>query len=325
MPSDASTSSSINRLPVQVFASRVRMMWAQSARYLRLARGFPVHARHQLERGGRDEGFRPQAVHGNAVFRELRRMADDAHRHAVFRHGVGGGVPEPFRVQVERRAERQNMRVGGLPEKGQRRLGRGKGAAGVDAHDQVVAPHRRRRRIGQAERAGVVDQDVDAAERLRRRFHGIAEAGVVAHVDRQGKRPAAGLFHILRRAVDRTRQFRMRLGRLGGDDDVGAVLRRPEADGVADAAGRAGDEQGLSLQSGHAALPGFGWAVGGAGIGPALQGIGPAAPRTQAEVETRADFSPTAYADGADARPSASPFQKGMRERPRGGRGSGMS
>ena len=139
------------------------------------------------------------------------------------------------------------MRVGRLPEKGQRRLGRGKGAAGIDAHDEIVAPHRRRRRIGQAERAGVVDQDVDAAEGLRRPGHGVAEAGVVAHVDRQGERPAAGLFHVLGRGIDRARQFRMRLGRLGGDHDVGAVLRRADADGMADPAGRAGDEQGLTL------------------------------------------------------------------------------
>ena len=43
----------------------------------------------------------------------------------------------------------------------------------------------------------------------------------------------------------------MRLRRLGGDDDVGAVAGRPQRYGLADATAGAGDEQGFAGQVGH--------------------------------------------------------------------------
>lgn len=43
----------------------------------------------------------------------------------------------------------------------------------------------------------------------------------------EGERLPAGLLHVLRGGVDGARQFRVRLSGLGGDYDVGAILRSP--------------------------------------------------------------------------------------------------
>ena len=48
--------------------------------------------------------------------------------------------------------------------------------------------------------------------------------------------------------MNRTRQFRVRLGGLGGHDDLGAVLRGLQRDRLADAAARPGDVKGLARQ-----------------------------------------------------------------------------
>jgi hypothetical protein len=66
------------------------------------------------------------------------------------------------------------------------------GAAHVDAEHQVEALHRRGRRGRQADRAGVVDQDVDAAEALHRRLHRGGHGALVADVGLHRQRLAAG-------------------------------------------------------------------------------------------------------------------------------------
>ena len=101
-------------------------------------------------------------------------------------------------------------------------------------------------RAGQRDRRGVVDQDVDAAERVDRLRHRGLDLRLVAHVHRDRQRLAARALDLLGRRVDRPRQLRMRLDGLGGDDDVGAVARGAQRDGLADAAAGAGDEEGLA-------------------------------------------------------------------------------
>ena len=64
-------------------------------------------------------------------------------------------------------------------------------------------------------------------------------------------RPPASL-DFLSCGVDGARQLRMRLGGLGGDDDVGPVARGAKRDGLADAAARAGDEQRFALKDSFA-------------------------------------------------------------------------
>ncbi len=105
--------------------------------------------------------------------------------------------------------------------------------------------------------AGVVDDNVDAAELPGCRREGLRHLRLVAHVDRQGQGLAAGLLDFARGGENRAWQPGMRLRRLGGDGDIGAVARGAQRDGEADAARGAGDEQGFSGKSGHGFLPLF--------------------------------------------------------------------
>ena len=99
--------------------------------------------------------------------------------------------------------------------------------------------------------AGVVDADVDAAERLHRLVDGRLHLLLEADVAHERQRLAAGRLDLLGRRVDGAFELGVRLGRLGGDGDVGAVARRPQRDGEADAAAGAGDEQRLALERCH--------------------------------------------------------------------------
>jgi hypothetical protein len=122
-------------------------------------------------------------------------------------------------------------------------------AARVDLVHQVVALHRRLERAGERDGAGVVHEDVDATEGLDGLGDGGVDRRVLADVHGDRERLAARLLHVLGCRVDRARQLRVRLGRLGDDHDVRAVLGGAEADGVSDAAARAGDEERLAFQA----------------------------------------------------------------------------
>ena len=76
----------------------------------------------------------------------------------------------------------------------------------------------------------------------------LGDLRLVADVAQHRQRLAAGRLDLLGRRVDRARQFRMRLGGLGRDRDIGAVARRAQRDGQADAARAARDEQRLALE-----------------------------------------------------------------------------
>ena len=68
---------------------------------------------------------------------------------------------------------------------------------------------------------------------------------LVADVDGERQRLAAGLLDRFGRGEDRAFELRMRLGRLRGDRDIGAVARGAKRDREPDAARRAGDEKRL--------------------------------------------------------------------------------
>ena len=72
---------------------------------------------------------------------ELRAHAQRAHRHAELRHRVGDVVLEPFGLHVERRRQIQDVRVGGLLQVRNARLGDQERAARVDLVHQVEALH----------------------------------------------------------------------------------------------------------------------------------------------------------------------------------------
>ena len=107
---------------------------------------------------------------------------------------------------------------------------------------EIEPLHLGRLAVGQRDRAGVIDDDVDAAEMLRRLIERAAHARLVAHIDDERQRSAARRLDLSGGGVDRAGQLGIGLRGLGGDGDIGAVARRAQADRQADAARRAGDE-----------------------------------------------------------------------------------
>src|SRR5712692_850114 len=164
---------------------------------LGLAAGLRLRARDDLQRRGGDGGARPQRVDGDAVLAEFLGHAEDAQAHAVFGDGVGDMRPEPPRVQVERRRQRQDMRVGRALQMRQAGARAEISAAQIDADHQVEALHRRLERAGEADGRGVVDEDVDAAEALDRRLDRAHHLVFLADVGLAGKRLAARLLYRL--------------------------------------------------------------------------------------------------------------------------------
>ena len=82
---------------------------------------------------------------------------------------------------------------------------------------------------GQADRAGVVDQRIDAAELLHRLLDRRFDRSLLANIHLQRQRFAAERFHFRGDAVDRAFQLRMRLRGLRRDHDVGAVRAQRNA------------------------------------------------------------------------------------------------
>jgi hypothetical protein len=128
------------------------------------------------------------------------------------------------------------------------------GSAGVDAHHQVEALHVGHRRVGQADGAGVVDADVDAAEfgngLIDRRHH----LGLLADIAQDRQRLAAGGADLVCGGVDGALEFWMRLGGFRGNGDIGAVARGAQRDRQPNAAAAAGDEQRLAFERHNASL-----------------------------------------------------------------------
>ncbi len=214
-----------------------------------------VDAGNHRQCGGGDHRARPQRVDADAGVTELLGHAQYAHAHAVLGDRIGDVRPEPARRHVERRRHRQHLRIaaarGARDDVRQARLRAGVGAAQVDGQHQVDALHRRRPRAGQADRAGVVDQDVDAAEARDALGDRGSNHCLVANVARHRQRVAAGGLDRSGRGMDRSGQARIRFSRLGGDDHVGAVARRAQRDRKADATRRAGDEQRPARKCAH--------------------------------------------------------------------------
>ena len=164
----------MKKLPVVVRASRVEDRVRGVGHDLGLAHPVDLLAApgNHRDRRRRDHRARPQRVDADAVAAELLGHAEHAHAHPVFRHRVGDVVAGTIRGS--RLSGGDSVRMCGLRpgrrgrlEVRQARLRAQERAAHVDAEHQVEALHRRRQRAGQADRARVVDEDVDAAERVR--------------------------------------------------------------------------------------------------------------------------------------------------------------
>src|SRR5262249_35223130 len=101
------------------------------------------------------------------------------------------------------------------------RLRTGERSARVDLVHEIEPLHRRRERTGQADRARIVDQDIDAAERLDRTGDRAGDLILEANIAGQGQRLSPGRLDLLRSRKDGARKLRMRLRRLGRDRDIG--------------------------------------------------------------------------------------------------------
>ena len=110
-------------------------------------------------------------------------------------------------------------------------------------------------RARQHDGRGIVDADVDATEAL----DGCRDSGLngrlVANVADERQGLAARSLDLLGGRVNRARQLRMRLSRLGRDGDIGAIACRPQRNGQPDTAACARDKERLARQSACHTIP----------------------------------------------------------------------
>ena len=206
-----------------------------------------VAAEQVLDRGGGDGGARPQRVDRDLAL-QFAGEAEHDQAHAELGHGIGGVRREPFHVHVERRRQHQNVRARRFQQMRDGVFRHHEGAARVDLMHEIEALHVGLRDRRERDGAGIVDHDVEAAEMRGGLIERGLDGGLVAHVDHEGERLAAGFFDFAGRGVDGAFQLGVRLDRLGGDGDIGAVARSLERDGEPDAARGAGDEKRFSLE-----------------------------------------------------------------------------
>ncbi len=136
----------------------------------------------------------------------------------------------------------------GLQQMRDARLRTGEGAAHIDLMHQIKPFQRSSQGAGEANRTGIIDQDVNAAKGLHRLRHGGLDLILEPDVHRARQRFPTRRFHLRRGRMDGAGQLRMRLSRLGRNDNIGAVPRRAEPDRFANPPAGTGDEYGLSFQ-----------------------------------------------------------------------------
>ena len=105
-----------------------------------------------------------------------------------------------------------------------------KSTSGIDLMHKVIAPHRRARCVGHADRAGIVYTDIDPPEGLDSLRNRGLNLLFIPDVTPDSQCGAASGLHVGRRTLDSARQFGMRFNCLGGDDDVSPILRGPQTD-----------------------------------------------------------------------------------------------
>jgi hypothetical protein len=115
--------------------------------------------------GGRgDRRARPQRIEGNAVRAVFLGHAEHHQAHAEFADGVGHVRREPVRRQVERRAEREHLWIGGTAQVWHAQRRDQEAAAHVDLLHEVIVLHCQAVAAAEVQRTGIVDAQVYAAE-----------------------------------------------------------------------------------------------------------------------------------------------------------------
>ena len=127
-----------------------------------------------------------------------------------------------------------------------RGAGAAHGEAAVQMHVDHVRPVRPAHAVEDAvaQNAGIVDEDIDAAEGIERRLDDLVGIAGLADRQRRGDRFAAGFLDLV---DDGLRRAGIGAGAVEAradiaDDDAGAFLRHQERDAAPDAAPRAGDD-----------------------------------------------------------------------------------
>ncbi len=212
-----------------------------------------VAAEGELHGRGRDRRRRPQRVRRNPRLGELGRQSERRHRHAVLRERVAGVGAEPLRRKVERRREREDVRVLGILQDRDGRAAEHERAADVDVLHEVVLLRLQVERAREVDDARVVDDDVDAAELALGLEDGLGDVVVVAHVAHDRQCPAARGADQLGRGMHRALELGVRGVGLREQGDVRAVPRRAQGDREADTAAPARHQDGLAgeLLVGH--------------------------------------------------------------------------
>jgi hypothetical protein len=228
------------------------MMWAASATMSgwRARRGGRVAPQKVLNGGRGDHGARPQRIHGDPDISPLLGQTEHAEAHAVLGKRVGQVGGEPPWLQAGRRSQHQDVRVGRTREGGQASLRAQEGAPGVDLVHQVEPLHVGIERAGEADGAGVVDEDVDAPEGLDGSSHGAQHLILESHVTRASEALPTGRLDLGHHLVNGSRQSGVRCLGLADRRDVRPITGGPERDGPADSATGARDEESLGCERG---------------------------------------------------------------------------
>ena len=195
-----------------------------------------IAAEQVLDGSGSDGCAGPKGIDGDAVFFELFGETEHAEAHTKLGDGIGDVAREPARFHIEGGREGKDVRIFGFFEVGKAVFCAHVSAARVDTVHEVVALHVGILGIGELDGAGVVDENVDAAEFLDSLSDGLGDAGFVADIDDEGEGLAASGDDFFGCGENRAFEAGMRFGCFGGDDYVSAFLSEAEGDGFADTA-----------------------------------------------------------------------------------------
>ena len=155
---------------------------------------------------------------------------------------------QPPRRKIDGRRQVQNVRIVRHLQPWKCLLRAQEGATGVDLLHQIITFHWRTGCAGEPDRAGVVHQDINAAEVLSRAMHGIHHSGFLTYVQYEGQGASTGLFHSLCGGVDSARKLRVATRSLRGNSHVGTISGGAQGDGFPDATAGTGDEKCLALE-----------------------------------------------------------------------------
>ena len=196
----------------------------------------------KLDGGGGDGRARPERGDGNFVRGELTGHPERQQGHAEFGQGIRCMRRQPFRPEIERRRQTDDMTAAGPAQQGEGGLGANEHGAGIHLLHEIVPLDRRVGHVGELDRAGVVDQGVELAEFLFDGGHQGGDLKLIPDVDLQRQCPNPAGPHFLSHGMDGAGQLGVRFGGLGRNDDIRAFPGRGECDGPADAPAGAGDE-----------------------------------------------------------------------------------